>query len=529
MKKACILAAGFGSRLNFSKFSNKALLPVGNRAAISIIMDSIPLDVEIVIAVNYMKEDLIDYLELVEVERKIEFIEVSRISGPGSGPGLSLMECEKALQEPFVLFACDSIPLSKINFSLDHNWIATSKEIETLNYLNVSGDTKGNVNDFYDKIKLNWETIEKEKISSFSGIAGIYDYKVFFQGLKEASAANSESQVMPGFKRLMEKKLRIIDNFSWADVGEQEKFEKYEKEVNHSAQIEKENEYIYFEKNRTVKFYSMESKAQNMNSRLKYLNGVNPPDVKVKGRFLTHKFVVGTLLSELNEKNAMVNFLDFINDKLWKVSGMSDPQQNQLGIVFYKDKTQERVNLMLKNINLEQGQTNINGIQIPSLCDQLKNIDWNNLCTFSQSYFHGDPQPENVIYDNNEWTLIDWRDNFGGQVDFGDKYYDLAKIYHALIVSGQSVRRGKFEVNILKNNEILIKIFIQHNHRIMINEFERWISWNGIDLLKIRELSALILLNIAPLHKKDYGIFLYYYGRYLLELNSRRDWIKIVE
>ena len=74
MKKACILAAGFGSRLNFSKFSNKALLPVGNRAAISIIMDSIPLDVEIVIAVNYMKEDLIDYLELVEFERKIEFI-----------------------------------------------------------------------------------------------------------------------------------------------------------------------------------------------------------------------------------------------------------------------------------------------------------------------------------------------------------------------------------------------------------------------------------------------------------------------
>ena len=273
----------------------------------------------------------------------------------------------------------------------------------------------------------------------------------------------------------------------------------------------------------------MESKAQNMNSRLKYLNGVNPPDVKVKGRFLTHKFVVGTLLSELTEKNAMVNFLDFINDKLWKVSGMRDTQQNQLGIVFYKDKTQERVNLMLKNNTLEQGQTNINGMQIPSLSNQLKNIDWNNLCTFSQSYFHGDPQPENVIYDNYEWTLIDWRDNFGGQVDFGDKYYDLAKIYHALIVSGQSVRRGEFEVYILKNNDILTKIFIQHNHRIMINEFEKWVSLNGIDLLKIRELSALILLNIAPLHKKDYGIFLYYYGRYLLELNSRRDWIKIVD
>ena len=529
MNKACILAAGLGSRLNFSKFSNKALLPVGNRAAISIIMDSIPLDIEIVVAVNYMKEDLINYLKLVEVERKIEFVDVSRISGPGSGPGLSLVECEKFLQEPFVLFACDSIPLTKINFNLEYNWLATSKEIETLNYLNVSGDKNENVIDFYDKIELTWETIQKENISSFSGIAGIYDYKVFFQGLHEASAGNLELQVMPGFKRLLKKKVRIIDNFCWADVGNQEKYEKFEKKLNHSPQIEKENEYLYFEKNKTVKFYSMKDKAQNMKSRLQYLNGVNPPEVQVKGRFLTHKFVIGTLLSDLNEKSAMINFLDFINDKLWKVSANKNEHHNQLGIVFYKVKTNERLNLMLKNINLEQGITKINGLQVPSLSDQLKNINWDNLCNFGQSYFHGDPQPENVIYENNKWTLIDWRDNFGGQVDFGDKYYDLAKIYHALIVSGQSVRQGKFQVKILENNDILAKIFIQDNHKMMINEFEKWAKLNGMDLLKIRQLSALILLNIAPLHKKEYGIFLYYYGRYLLELNCRRDWIKIIE
>ena len=59
----------------------------------------------------------------------------------------------------------------------------------------------------------------------------------------------------------------------------------------------------------------------------------------------------------------------------------------------------------------------------------------------------------------------------------------------------------------------------------MIDEFEEWVKSRNLSLLKIRELSALILLNIAPLHDKEYGTFLYYYGRYLLELNSRGRWI----
>jgi hypothetical protein len=83
---------------------------------------------------------------------------------------------------------------------------------------------------------------------------------------------------------------------------------------------------------------------------------------------------------------------------------------NKLGIVFYKDKTQERVNLMLKNINLEQGQTNINGIQIPSLSDQLKNIDcslFSGVVLDESSILKGwDGKLSNLILDNSPYVDV---------------------------------------------------------------------------------------------------------------------------
>ena len=525
MKKACILAAGFGSRLNFSKFSNKALLPVGNRAAISIIMDSIPLDVEIVIAVNYMKEDLIDYLELVEFERKIEFIEVSRISGPGSGPGLSLMECGKALQEPFVLFACDSIPLSNINFSLDHNWIATSKEIETINYLNVSRDLNDYVNKYYDKIRLSNEKIQEEKISSFSGIAGIFNYSDFFNGLESQQNSLSELQVTPGLENLIAKKIKVVDGFDWVDVGNENKYQSYQTKLNFPNQIQKDNEFIYFEKDNTIKFFSSAKKSINMKSRIQYLNGTNPPGVEARGRFLKHKFVQGILLSEVKEKDVMKEFLCFMNEKLWNIKSDIKIEHKSIGESFYKSKTQDRIDLMINQNNIATESIVINDTKIPSLENQIKNVNWKELFNFEPTFFHGDPQPENVIYSNKNWTLIDWRDTFGERVDYGDTYYDLSKIYHALFVSGQSVRLNKFKTIILDRKSVFVDIEIQENHKLMIDEFEEWVKSRNLSLLKIRELSALILLNIAPLHDKEYGTFLYYYGRYLLELNSKGRWI----
>ncbi len=67
------------------------------------------------------------------------------------------------------------------------------------------------------------------------------------------------------------------------------------------------------------------------------------------------------------------------------------------------------------------------------------------------SHFHGDLQPENIIIGkDNKITLIDWRESFGGDIYIGDLYYDLAKLYHGLLINGKMVKDKKFSLQIEK-------------------------------------------------------------------------------
>ena len=39
--------------------------------------------------------------------------------------------------------------------------------------------------------------------------------------------------------------------------------------------------------------------------------------------------------------------------------------------------------------------------------------------------------------------LIDWRESFGNDLEIGDFYYDLAKLYHGLIINGTIAKEKK--------------------------------------------------------------------------------------
>ena len=82
---------------------------------------------------------------------------------------------------------------------------------------------------------------------------------------------------------------------------------------------------------------------------------------------------------------------------------------------------------------------NINGIQVDVISKIIDNIDWEHIMkTALPSYFHGDLQPENIIIGrDNQITLIDWRESFGDDIDIGDFYYDLGKLYHGLLINGK--------------------------------------------------------------------------------------------
>ena len=79
-------------------------------------------------------------------------------------------------------------------------------------------------------------------------------------------------------------------------------------------------------------------------------------------------------------------------------------------------------------------------------------MPWDDIAKGIPTNFHGDFQPENIICTQSGFKLIDWRHNFTERTDYGDLYYDLSKLKHALIINGQIIRDGKYSIKIQNNN-----------------------------------------------------------------------------
>ena len=98
---------------------------------------------------------------------------------------------------------------------------------------------------------------------------------------------------------------------------------------------------------------------------------------------------------------------------------------------FYKDKTYERVNNYLDRYPEDINEYNLNNTICLPIYELLDSIEWKYLINGIPSRFHGDLHFENIIYNDqkNKFTFLDWRQDFGGKIEYGDIYYDLTKCF----------------------------------------------------------------------------------------------------
>ena len=101
-------------------------------------------------------------------------------------------------------------------------------------------------------------------------------------------------------------------------------------------------------------------------------------------------------------------------------------------------------------------------------------------------------------------------------MEYGDIYYDLAKLLHGLIVSHEEIVKKRFSIE-WNNNVILFKL----NRKQILEKCEvrlnQWCIKNHFSLKKIRILTGLIYLNIAALHHYPYSLLLYALGKSMLK------------
>ena len=151
---------------------------------------------------------------------------------------------------------------------------------------------------------------------------------------------------------------------------------------------------------------------------------------------------------------------------------------------------------------------------MPNIEFILDRIDKDWLCDGVPTKFHGDFILDNVIETENGFCLIDWRQDFAGDLNVGDIYYDFAKLNHNLTVNHDIVNRNLFNSS-SEDCHILTSSTLNECKQVL----HQFIIDNGYDLKKVNVLTSLIWLNMSPLHEYPFNNFLFNFGKYQLYKN----------
>jgi len=519
--KLCILAAGKGSRNSFSKILPKGFLPIDNKPGLTYLIDAFPNVSEVTIAIGSRGDIYRQFLPMLYPKLKFNFVEIENYDGPGSGPGASLIECEKYLEDEFVLIPTDAFVDESITDDWSTNWMGVSKVDSTRLYCLLDTNENNEIFEIYDK---NPDAPISTLENGFNGIAFIKDYKIFFKSLKEnRNTISGELQVSNGFMGLLSKNdgpgLQIKRIDSWHDYGSNENYIKLiQKFVNQN--LIKNDEFTYIHNDTVYKYNVDENVIKNKIYRAKKLSKFIPNLEKTTANFYSYGYVEGNLLNEEKSKAVFLNFLNNIKYNFFKEINFNNNERDefiQSCHIFYNDKTLKRLDEFWNKTEIIDQNIQINGLSCKSVSSLLKKIDWEYLSNGIPYNFHGDLQPENIIHNNGIFTFIDWRDSFGTSNKYGDIYYDLAKLDHALLLSGKTVRAKKFDI-FESQNEILLNFDVDFNLVEFRKKFHDFIQESNYDLFKVELLTSLIYLNIAPLYDGEYSRFLYYLGQ--LKLNQ---------
>jgi choline kinase len=505
--KYCILAAGIGSRNNAISGLHKGLLPIQNIPMISHIINKFDSENEIIVVVGFLKEQIKSYVKFVHSDKKIKFVEIEKFSGKGSGPGYSLLQCKNELQCPFVFVPIDTFVDQNIILDVKNNWIGVSKisKHDSKNYCLVKGDKKLE-SIYYGEGEL-----------AYNGIAGIHDYLNFWKELEKPDLIDEEHQVTTAFKGLQDVELKKFKNFY--DTGTEKSYFKVKEIFAKEIVFPKNNEAIFIDNQKVIKYFSDEKKCRNRIKRINFLKMVSPDVKEINANMLGYDYINGELLSNISNNEIFLNFLEKYYKFAFTNNDCIDLKKFKVNCeLMYKNKTYERIEVFQGN-NLDKINY-INEIFVEPIINIINKIDWNDIVSSAiPTNFHGDLQPENIIVTKeNKIFLIDWRESFGEDLKIGDLYYDLSKLYHGLLINGTIAKEKKFSIKIDKN-KAKINFELKKNLVEFNSILESFCQKHEIDYEKVKLLGILHYINIAEFYKDtepEYANFIFLLGKLLM-------------
>ena len=418
-----LLAAGKGERLgDLTTNINKALLPINNKAIISSIINKFPDNYEIVVALGYKGDIVKEYCELAHSNRKFIFVNVDDINSTDSGPGYSALKCKEYLNRPFYLAVADCIIDSELP-PQDGNWLGVYPTSYPEKYSTVKSDTKGNVLDFANKNHKGFN-------DAFIGLASILEYDIFWSEL-ENNMQNGE--IVSAFTNPSKYSNFSIKRSEWLDTGTLDDLNRTKNYFNDNPlSLHKETSEITYKEDKFIKFHPNLDNILNKSKRAEILNGLIPSEFVSTNNFISYNWEEGLTLYTYNDIDLYRKFLTVLDSNISKSKTWVG--NKELYKSFYVTKTENRKNKFIDRFG-EKYYTkkyNVNGNDYDSLENILLNINLENLSNNPMyNLFHGDLQFDNIIYNkkNDSFRYIDWRESFGGSTEARVIYYAFGKIY----------------------------------------------------------------------------------------------------
>lgn len=507
-----IPAAGRGSRIG-SGCLPKPLQSIGAEPLIGRVMNLYPPGTRFVLALGFGKEKIRPIVNLIADTGnfQVDFIETSSFEPGSLGLTQTLIDSRHALQEPFVFHAVDTLfdCLPTLATADSQNIVHFARPSTPAEFRSIVGQK-------WVRTSPSSESVE----NVYVGLAHINNpaefWSAFDASVKEAEAG--EILGLPGGRV----QIHHLERSVWLDCGSIDGLENARRFFqSDDVVLPRENEAIWNIGERMVKFHCDPEFVTERVQRGQWLKPYVPDSEIISPNAYVYERAPGKTISRCNE-SVFIEFLKWC-DGFWHgsatlVEKASDKPRKSDYVEFYQKKTFSRFGDFLLKYPDTLNIDTINGSAVAKLDSLLESVDWDALSEISVARVHGDLHPENVVFDSEtrQFKMLDWRQNVAGSVGpLGDLYYDLAKINHGLIVDHGVIEAGLFGVA-KSGTEITFWHKLPAKKARWSKEFRKFLKVEGYDLRRVETLTALIFINIAPLHHSPYDQFLGALGHSML-------------
>lgn len=539
--KVFITTSGTGSRCgNLTKYTNKSMIKLGKKPAISYIIDSYPEDFEFVITLGYFGDHVKQYLNIAYPNRKFTFVNVDKYEGAGTSQVYSQLQAKEYLQEPFIYNDCDTIVKDlqrQVPMDFKHNFLVGFKSnSELYDSFDYSETTKSKDKIPSYKITNVYRKTEKENaMLSYIGIAGVYDYKKFWETFEKAYdevdyRILNDTYVYIKYKPFDDLCTYIVDN--WTDTGSisgiAKARETFEDKLN---VLDKNDQAIFVIGDKVIKFFAKDGMAESILEHNDVLvkNGWAPEIIDRTKNFFSYKFIDGqTAIKNLDTVKFEHILSHFSKEGLWDDVVYAPDDFAICQYDFYIKRTNDRVNDFKEMYGItEDKDIVVNGVTIPkefTVEKMLKMVS--ELPDFKNAHYtgwHGDFTLENIIYDeaNGKYVLIDPRQNFVDKITYGDKIYDYAKMNHNLTFNFDSIYSKNY--NVIEDGDNIHFDIMVNSESVRCQEvLKKFVEEEGISYDYINILTGMVWLSLCSLFTDPLTKFLYYLGKYTLYTNLIR-------